>query len=192
MALWTNISNAAVAAGAALTTSLMTALRDNVTAVAQGAAGAPRVDKNGSEPAGHFIEYSSNSNLATGDTGSPSIGSGNDGGVDMDTVGQLTVHATGEQASGASRSIRVQLSDDDGATWSSPFTLLTLTSETFLFTLMVDLEDGTVRCVWKGETEEGAAATNVSGSNFNAVRFSASSFGPRLRFIATANTRRPD
>ena len=40
---WTNITNAAVAAGAAVSTALMTALRDNVTAVANRDAGAPKV-----------------------------------------------------------------------------------------------------------------------------------------------------
>ena len=40
---WTNITNAAVAAGAAVSTALMTALRDNVTALANRDAGAPKV-----------------------------------------------------------------------------------------------------------------------------------------------------
>lgn len=40
---WTNITNAAVAAGAAVTTALMTALRDNVTALADRDSGAPKI-----------------------------------------------------------------------------------------------------------------------------------------------------
>lgn len=44
MATWTNIANSAVAVGAPLSTALMTALRDNVTAAFEGASGAPRLD----------------------------------------------------------------------------------------------------------------------------------------------------
>lgn len=40
---WTDITNAQVAAGAALTTSLMTALRDNPEGIAQRASGAPKI-----------------------------------------------------------------------------------------------------------------------------------------------------
>jgi hypothetical protein len=43
MATWTDITNAQVAAGAPVTTALMTALRDNVTGIAQRAAGAPKI-----------------------------------------------------------------------------------------------------------------------------------------------------
>lgn len=43
MATWTNITNAAVAAGAAVTTSLMTALRDNQVAFAERDATAPKI-----------------------------------------------------------------------------------------------------------------------------------------------------
>lgn len=40
---WTTLSNATVAAGAAVTTSLMTALRDNPEGIAQRASGAPKI-----------------------------------------------------------------------------------------------------------------------------------------------------
>ena len=40
---WTNISNGQVAAGASLTTALITALRDNPEGIAQRAAGAPKI-----------------------------------------------------------------------------------------------------------------------------------------------------
>lgn len=40
---WTNITNAQVAAGAALTTALVTALRDNPEGIAQRATGAPKI-----------------------------------------------------------------------------------------------------------------------------------------------------
>lgn len=43
MADWTEITNAQVAAGAPVETSLMTALRDNVTGIAQRASGAPKI-----------------------------------------------------------------------------------------------------------------------------------------------------
>lgn len=43
MATWTDITNAQVAAGAPITTALMTALRDNVTGIAQRASGAPKI-----------------------------------------------------------------------------------------------------------------------------------------------------
>lgn len=43
MATWTTIPNADVAVGAPLDTALMTALRDNPQAIAEGASGAPKI-----------------------------------------------------------------------------------------------------------------------------------------------------
>ena len=43
MATWTDITNAQVAAGAPVETALVTALRDNVTGIAQRASGAPKI-----------------------------------------------------------------------------------------------------------------------------------------------------
>jgi len=54
---WTNITNAQVASGAALTTGLVTALRDNPAAIANGDSGAPRItaEAHGNPGGGGFI-----------------------------------------------------------------------------------------------------------------------------------------
>lgn len=113
MATWTDIQNAAVAAGASITTALMTALRDNANAIAEGDDTAPRVAIKALERVSIFR------GTATG--GSDTVFINETG---LGDVGILEYHMVAEQDSDTSPStIELRLSDDNGSTWSSWFNI---------------------------------------------------------------------
>ena len=110
---WTDITNAQVAAGVRATTALFTALRDNVGAMAEGADGAPKIQK---EALG---------GLAIG------VLSGSSQSVtDLDKVEEITVSggfASSTPSSGVTLSFDLSFSNDNGSTWNTPVVLATIT-----------------------------------------------------------------
>ena len=156
---WITITNARVAAGARATTSLFTALRDNVAALAAGDAGAPRVQK---EALGGLVlgALSGNTHSIT----------------DLDAVEELTQFFNYAINTGtiATLAYRVAFSDNNGLTWGTEVSLRsfntpggggTLSSQG---AMTVNIVTGAVHYF------DGAAILNSTltvPANCNAVRF---------------------
>lgn len=109
MPAWTTISNALVAVGAKPFATTVQALRDNPSAIAEGATGAPRV-----------LGKALGSTFLEGGTTSGTTPARFDNLGAMETI---KIEGVGNIASGSS--IQLRFSNDNGATWGSYQVLVT-------------------------------------------------------------------
>lgn len=104
MTTWTSIPNAAVAAGGRPRGSVVTALRDNPIALAEGASGAPRI-------VGKALDLW----LATLTlTGTTAVGVS-----DLDDYAAIRIELSEVGTPSGGASIQARFSDDNGSTWGS-------------------------------------------------------------------------
>lgn len=105
MTTWTSIPNAAVAAGGRPRGSVVTALRDNPIALAEGASGAPRIVGKALDL--WLATLALNSTTAVGVS-------------DLDGYAALRIDfVESGTPSGGTASIQARFSDDNGSTWGS-------------------------------------------------------------------------
>ena len=118
MADWTNLPNTAVGVGGLPSGTTVTALRDNPVAIAEGAAGAPKVN-------GRALDKVFAGFLTFGTTG--------DGLSNLDNVGGLFFDLTYVSGSAGTQGADVRFSTDNGATWGAwqVFISSSVTSTTF-------------------------------------------------------------
>ena len=116
MADWTTLPNTAVGVGGLPSGTTVTALRDNPVAIAEGAAGAPRVEARGRE----FGYYGSLSS-----TGTDAIGF-----TDIDPLIVSQLFLGWSNTSGSTRQFQVRASNDNGSTWTDWITIFSNVSGT--------------------------------------------------------------
>ena len=155
MADWTNLPNAAVGVGGLPSGTTVTALRDNPVAIAEGAAGAPRVS---SRALGGLIlpAFSAISNNWAGL-------------VDLGDFNELTIYAHGGGTTGgiAANVLEIRFSTNNGSTWGPAGSVLALgPSETFVdyFTIRLNLDTGANTRFFGIRGVESAAFTIPSGT----------------------------
>lgn len=163
MTTYTAITNAQIDQDSPITQPLITALRDNPVALAEGAAGAPRVQK---EALGGLCV-----GAVTGSSGGVSI-------IDLDGVLELTLigDIKLESLSATVPIFQVQFSNNNGSTFGTAQTVFSGLGNNNVqgsFTLSANLDTGFIRAAWGGY---GVGVVNLQNATFtvptdcNAVR----------------------
>lgn len=172
---WTSITNAAVAAGAAVTTALMTALRDNLIAVLNGETGAPPVRAK----ANAIETIYSGSGSGVGDTTIFSK-------TDFADIGMLRYDVNASYrstlATGNDARLDVRVSANGGSTWSA-WTEITPGWEVAdndevtvaMASGYINLRDGAVTGVGSAPVTTGTGTVLINNTSFasdlNAIEF---------------------
>ena len=167
MADWTSLPNLAVGVGGLPSGTTVTALRDNPIAIAEGAAGAPRVQGVALDKV--FLGALFSTNLNTTPVGFIDLG----GILGISLVGVVQGTTVG--------SLDIQYSTDNGATFGSSQTLYS-PSTPIIGGGHLDFTTGEFRFTGSSETgslQSTSRATTVP-AGINALRFTSESSGPNL------------
>lgn len=163
MAAWTNLLNALFLPGKPILGSTGAALRDNALAIAEGAAGAPRVDPSALKAPG----VSSGAISGTTWVGFTGLGA----------FKQIRFDMSSNQVA-TTTSFDVALSSDGGTSWGSSQPLAAVASnESLVLSGHIDLETGAsaragIRTLSTGVvTDASGASTLTVPANCNAIRF---------------------
>ena len=136
MADWTNLPNQAVGVGGLPSGTTVTALRDNPVAIAEGAAGAPRVQ--GVALSGIRIADEAGSRNSTGTSTLLTV-------IDMDAARTVLLDGFVFATSNPSGVIRYRTSLNNGSTWGTEITLASVpggVDGTDRFTRVIDFSGG--------------------------------------------------
>ena len=168
MADWTPLPNQAVGVGGLPSGTTVTALRDNPVAIAEGAAGAPRIVP--SAVTGFFIGNISGTDTFVGFN-------------DIENDKLLRVDLHGASAESGGRTLQFRLSSDNGSTWSAETTISvairadTPTTQAHVnAVLFVNMSTGAFECSSVGLNRLSPFVVSdkitgtITGSNFNAIQ----------------------
>lgn len=108
MTTYTTITNSEIDQDSPITQPLLTSLRDNPIAIAEGSSGAPRIQ-------GKALQ-----------TWVDRITGGTDSITGLDDYGALNLRGRAEFLTSSSSTIQIQLSDNNGSTWASATTVATI------------------------------------------------------------------
>lgn len=156
MATYTAITDAEIDQDSPITQTLMTKYRDNLTAVTEGASGAPRVEALGRKFEA-LARQSATGTTAFGWTG-----------LETDWLVQFFGSGRGSDTSG---NLQIRVSANNGSTWSSWFTILALSTTTREgFSGVLNSKTGIFDYI---DTTNAATVSqiNTSTTNINGVQF---------------------
>jgi hypothetical protein len=172
MADWTNLPNTAVGVGGLPSGTTVTALRDNPVAIAEGAAGAPKIKSKALE--GFMLSTFS------------AAGSNWAGFVDLDDFSELFFYAHGGGSTGGigGAAIQIRFSVNNGSSWSSEATLLTLgpnSSYNSFFFLRLNIVTGVYRVVFDSSFPPASGTFSLPSGSVNGVQLRGASNGLGMR-----------
>lgn len=146
MATYRAIASTEVDADSPVTETLMTALADNPTAIAEGASGAPKIAVS----------------VATASAGAASTLTI----TGLDDFSGIIIQGTTAYSGGTNGTLTVELSDDSGGTWGAASTIVDLVStESTTYFLWVDLVTGDAECIYHDSgTQERQTPTIANAS----------------------------
>lgn len=153
MATYNTISNTQVDPESPVTSELMTALRDNPIAIAEGASGAPRIAWN----------------MQAGTVGTSSLTF-----TGLDEFAGFVAFLNGTNTSGSAQNLNVALSDDGGSTFATALTLQNIPASTDLHGVFtVDFSSGNVVRAYSLGTNVVSSGTTITlpAGTVDAVRF---------------------
>lgn len=156
---WTDIANADVAVGSPLDTALMTALRDNPIATAEGAPGAPRVAPLAMKGGRVIGVATASSNNWVGFS-------------DLEDISEVELQCYGSYI------VQVRLSDDNGTTWGAPQDFFGFTNQSNISRIFFNLDTGEFSAIrGTGETAVNTGTLTLPSGTVDAfqVRKSAGS-----------------
>jgi hypothetical protein len=156
---WTTVDLDTLLPGEPWTSGKALAVYENPIAIAEGAAGAPKV-RGWALDTFLFQGTFENAGLAI---------------IDLDRLQAVSFHGIFTQSDGTARDIQVRLSSDNGDTWGSYQNILRVADQ--MVAGWVNIKTGLYRAVTLGNAISGAGTVPGAGGTVNAIEFRTNAAG---------------